>query len=188
MANIIDPVILKNIFNDKDFFNLKSLFENKVASFERQSGLGRYVIADNSLPELKKYSEKLLPLARETFKSNTMIPTYSLFAHYNNDASLYFHKDDNACTYTLDMCIYQKTPWDIWIENKPYTLYPNEAVAFNGNDQLHGRKEFPDPENNHVAMIFFHYAEPDHWYFTKGPEYLSVIRGIVTDKEWQNTH
>jgi hypothetical protein len=70
------------------------------------------------------------------------------------------------------MCVYQVEPWDLFVDDKPYTLYPNQALGYYGNDQLHWREKFPNPENNHVAMIFFHFAEPDHWYFTKGPEYL----------------
>jgi hypothetical protein len=98
-----------------------------------------------------------------------------LFAHYegqNPSPSLYKHKDDNACTYTLDMCVYQNEPWDLWVEDKNYCLYPNQALAYYGNDQMHWREEFPNPENNHVAMVFFHFAEPDHWWFKEGPQYL----------------
>jgi hypothetical protein len=57
-------------------------------------------------------------------------------------------------------------------------------LAYYGNDQLHWREEFPNPETNHVAMIFFHFAEPDHWWFTKGVEYLQVVRGQITEEQW----
>jgi len=33
-------------------------------------------------------------------------------------------------------------------------------------------------------MIFFHFVEPDHWWFTKGESYLDVIRGKVSEEEW----
>jgi hypothetical protein len=62
---------------------------------------------------------------------------------------------------------------------------PNEAAAYYGNDQEHWREEFPMKDTNHVAMIFFHFAEPDHWWFTKGPSYLDVIRKSITEEEWQ---
>lgn len=188
MVKIIEPTIVKNIFEEQDYIALRNLFNDNVYSFERQDSLGRYVIADNAMPELKIYAEKVLPKVREIFGSKTLLPTYTLFAHYDRNANLYFHKDDNACSYTMDLCLYQKTPWDIWVEDKPYTLYPNEGLAFNGNDQLHGRKDFPDADNNHVAMIFFHFVEPDHWYFTKGPSYLSVIRGAMSEDQWKNIY
>jgi hypothetical protein len=30
---------------------------------------------------------------------------------------------------------------------------------------MHWREDFPNPENQKVAMIFFHFVEPDHWWF-----------------------
>jgi hypothetical protein len=81
------------------------------------------------------------------------------------------------------MCVYQKEPWGLWVDGKEYILMENEALAYYGNDQEHGRKDFAT--GNHVAMIFFHFAEPDHWFFTKGPSYLEVIRGHISEEEWQ---
>ena len=127
----------------------------------------------------------ILPIAREKFNSPTLKQTYSLFAHYEGPQSnLPFHRDNNACTYTIDLCVYQNRPWTLWIENRPYELGENDAVGFYGNDQLHGRHEMPDPDNQFVANVFFHFAEPDHWWFTKGPRYLDVIRGYITEEVW----
>lgn len=186
MIKIKEPKIIDQVFNSNDFEILKLLFKN-VKSFEFQNGFSRYVAADNSITELKNYANMLIPKAREIFESNNLLPTYTLFSHYEGpEASLYKHKDDNACTYTIDLCVYQHTPWELWVENKPYTLLPNQALAYYGNDQLHWRESFPNPNENYVAMIFFHFAEPDHWFFTKGPSYLSVIRKELTEKQWHN--
>lgn len=169
-----DPIILNNLLEQDDYNKLLNLVKDPK-NFEYQSGFSRYVVADNSIPFLKELSIKLIDKARDIFESKALLPTYTLFSHYegqNPPPSLYKHKDDNACTYTLDMCVYQNKPWDLWVEDKNYTLYPNQALAYYGNEQMHWREEFPDPETNYVAMIFFHFAEPDHWYFTEGPEYL----------------
>ena len=180
------PLIIDNILNEEDY----ALLSNSVKSpksFEYQEGFSRYVVADNTLPALKELADKLIPTARKAFNSDTLLPTYTLFAHYEGqdpEPSLYKHKDDNACTYTLDMCVYQNESWDLWVDDKSYTLHPNQALAYYGNDQLHWREKFPNPESNYVAMVFFHYAEPDHWYFTKGPSYLSVIRKEITEDVW----
>ena len=188
MTIIKDPQIISKVFSDEEFNNLKSLFTNdRVKSFEFQNGFSRFIISDNGMPELKQYSEKLIPMARKLFDSESLMPTYTLFSHYKGpEASLHKHKDDNACTYTIDMCVYQKNSWDLWIEDNQYTLYPNQAAAYYGNEQMHWREEFPNKETNHVAMIFFHFAEPDHWFFTKGPSYLSVIRQEMTEEQWKN--
>ncbi len=180
-----DPMLVNSVFNETDFLRLTSLFKDPK-SFEFQDGFSRWVAADNRIPELQHYAYLVTPLARSLFDSPTLLPTYTLFSHYEGpDARLHKHKDDNACTYTLDMCVYQKTPWDLYVEDVPYTLQPNQALAYYGNDQEHWREDFPNPETNHVAMIFFHFAEPDHWFFTKGFGYLNVIRGHITDEQWE---
>lgn len=181
-----EALLVNDVLSNEDYDRLL-LEVADPKSFEYQEGFSRYVIADNSLPILKELAEKIIPVARKTFNSKTLLPTYTLFSHYEGQdpvPSLYKHKDDNACTYTLDLCLYQNDPWDLWVEDKNYTLYPNQALAYYGNDQMHWREEFPNAETNNVAMIFFHFAEPDHWWFTKGPGYLQVIRGQISEESW----
>lgn len=181
-----DPILVDNLLSEEDYNRLLASVENPK-SFEYSPGFSRYIVADNTIPLLKELADKLTIKAREVFNSEKLLPTYILFSHYegqNPEPSLEKHKDDNACTYTLDLCVYQNEPWDLWVDNKAYTLYPNQALAYYGNDQLHWREKFPNPETNYVAMTFFHFAEPDHWYFTKGPDYLDVIRGIVSEEDF----
>ena len=181
-----DPLLVNNLLSEEDYKKVLETFVD-VKKYEYQEWASRYIVGQRDVPLLMELAEKLIPTAREAFGSEKLLPTYILFAHYEGqdpEPSLYKHKDDNACTYTLDMCVYQKEPWDLWVEDKNYTLYPNQALAYYGNDQWHWREKFPNPETNHVAMIFFHYAEPDHWWFTKGPGYLEVIRGNMTEEEF----
>lgn len=182
-----NPEIVDNILSKEDYNRLISNIVNPK-NYNYDNTFSRYAIGEVGLPILKELSEKLVITAREIFNSKTLLPTYALFAHYegqNPEPSLFKHKDDNACTYTLDMCVYQKQPWDLWVDDRPYTLFPNQALAYYGNDQFHWREKFPDPENNYVGMIFFHFVEPDHWWFTKGLSYVDVVRGIITEEEWQ---
>lgn len=180
------PQKINDIFNDIEYKKFKSLFPiEKVKNSSFDEGFSRYCIGDNELPDLMKAAESLVPMARQIFESETLLPTYSLFAHYEgSNANLFKHVDANACTYIIDMCVYQNYAWDLWVENKPYTLYPNEALAYYGNDQMHWREEFPMKDKNFVAMVFFHFAEPDHWWFTKGRSYVEVIRGKITEEQW----
>jgi hypothetical protein len=180
---IKDPVVVKNILSEEEFSNFSNyLFNRPKLDIEFDKSFGRYAFHD---PEIDRIADILTPIARRYFDSENLMPSYSLFGHYEGkQAQLWKHKDDNACTYTLDMCIYQKETWDLWVDDKSYTLYPNEALAYYGNDQLHWREDFPNKDTNHVAMVFFHFVEPEHWYFTKGPSYLEVIRGIKTEEQW----
>lgn len=183
LINVQQPKKVINLLNDSDFILLKDHLKNTPKKEENfDIGFGRYAFNDYLINE---YLQKLVPVARNIFQSQTLLPSYGLFAHYEgNHASLFTHVDDNACTYTLDMCVYQTEPWDLEVDGKPYTLHENEALAYYGNDQMHGRGKFPNPESQHVAMIFFHFVEPDHWWYTKNADYINVIRKTMSEEEW----
>jgi hypothetical protein len=182
------PVVVHGLLSEEDRLRIKAAI-GEPAQLEYSQGFGRYVGSDRSFPILKELAVKLTAKAREVFGSKTLLPTYSLFAHYQgSEAKLHKHKDSNACTYTLDLCLYQKQPWALWVEGQSYILEENQALAYYGEGQVHWREKFPDPENNHVAMIFFHFAEPSHWFFTKGPSYVDVFRKEVTEKEWEESN
>jgi len=188
LVKIKSPFLIDKLLEKEDYDRLLFGVGNPK-KFEHDSGFGRYCVSDSSLTIIKELADKLVPTARKIFNSEKLLHTYSLFAHYEGQdpkPSLYKHKDDNACTYTIDMCVYQNEPWDLWVEDKKYTLYANQALAYYGNDQMHWREDFPSPETNYVAMIFFHYAEPDHWFFTKGKSYLDVVRGKISEADWQD--
>jgi len=168
------PQKIIDVFNKEDFKNLlKTFSEDRVATFNFDPHFSRHVADQNDVREMQYYFESLTSLAREIFDAPTLLPTYALFAQYSGEnAKLWKHKDDNACTYTIDFCLYQNYAWDLWVEGNPYTLFPNEALAYYGNDQEHWRNNFPMPKKNKVAMIFFHFADEDHWYFKNGPDYV----------------
>ena len=178
LHKVKEPKVIKNVFSDEQYLVLK----NSLQFFEKDKkfydeGFGRYCFNNEVIND---FSKKLIPVARKIFASESLIPSYSLFAHYEGiEAGLFKHKDDNACTYTIDLCLYQTEPWDLWVEQKPYTLLENEALAYYGNDQEHWREDFPNPNSQNVAMIFFHFVEPDHWYITEGPSYIEKIRKLV---------
>jgi hypothetical protein len=160
--------LVKDLFDHHTFNTLKSLLHYKYKEFPYFKEFGRYEIADHDLPELKEYTEPMVDKAREIFNSDTLEYTYSLLAHYEGpEANLFKHTDTNACTYTLDVCLYQNVQWPLIIEDVEYKLEENEALAFYGEDQEHWRPEFPNPDWNNVGMIFLHFAEPDHWFFKK---------------------
>lgn len=187
MIKIKDPMFIDQVFSKDDYNTLhKNLFELEKRKEWYDEGFGRYHYSSQLISD---YAEKLVPMARELFESPSLVTSYSLFSHYEGqNANLFKHKDDNACTYTIDMCVYQNQPWDLWVNNKSYTLEPNQALAYYGNEQEHWREKFPNPESQHVAMVFFHFVEPDHWWVTKGPRYIDVIRKNITEEDFLNEH
>lgn len=188
MVKLKEPFIVSPLFEEEDFHRLSQNLKSISKTLHYDPGFGRFTGSQIQIQILQEFTDKLTNTARKVFNSSTLLPTYSLFAHYEGlKSNLYKHKDDNACTYTLDLCVYQNFPWDLWVDGNGYTLHPNQALAYYGNDQEHWREQFPYPEKQHVAMVFFHFAEPDHWWFTKGQSYLSVIRKEMTDLEWEQS-
>ena len=158
IKNVLTPVGLK-ILQDELCANYKDFHYEKIR--------GRYVRHSDENEALKRCHEQLTTVAKQLFNSDTLVPSYAFFAYYKRGATLPVHKDSNACTYTIDVCLYQNMPWDLLVEGTPYTLTPNEALAYYGEDQEHGRPKFPSPDGE-VAMAFFHFVEPDHWYVNSG--------------------
>lgn len=169
--------ILKKVIDNENFIALQKYFQHHaLLDFLQPDEFGRKLIGDSTEIILKEYSNLLLPKVKKFFKNNTILPSYSLFAEYSAETiSLYRHKDANACTYTLDLVLYQNEPWDIYIEGQRFSANENEAVLFMGEEMEHWR----DTKNNNkdkVGVIFFHYVQPNHWWFTEGPNYVETIR------------
>ena len=185
---IKDPFIVNNILPEEDLKRLQKETMNLWAnSSAYEPGFGRHQYHKNQ--EVERVHHLLTELARDYFDSPTLMPSWALLSIYEGDkANLWKHVDDNACTYHIDLCVFQKDPWDLWVEyngeEKPYTLMENDGLFMYGNEQPHWRGPFPNPQTNLVANAFFFFCEPDHWFFTKGPSYLSVIRKEITEEKW----
>jgi hypothetical protein len=170
------PKKINSLFSEERFTRLKECLVSQAQSSKWDSLFGRKSFLHWDQPLLSIYNNFLIAPAREIFNSNSLIPTYSQYIEYSgNTANLFHHVDNNACTYTISVLIHHNTPWGFWVEGEEFMMEPNEAVAYFGNDQEHWREEFPNPESNVVGMALFHFAEPDHWYFSEGPEHVFNI-------------
>ena len=99
----------------------------------------------------------------------------SIDAEYSDEViSLHKHKDANACTYTLDLVLYQGDTWALYVDGRPYRANPNEAILFMGEEYEHWRETLYN-NTGRIGVVFFHYVEPDHWYFTEGPDHFYKI-------------
>ena len=157
------PIYLKNVLSKEELNNLLNNLPNaEEGIFDK--GRSRYMIETSFI---KNYGQSLEELAKQIFNNQNIKSSYSLYCKYFGNASMNMHKDDNACTFTIDLCLRQTEPWGLWVEDKEYILKPNEALCYLGNDQLHGRQPKDLGPNGSVEMMFFHYVTPDHWFFTK---------------------
>jgi hypothetical protein len=160
-----EPTIINNIF-DLEYFNILLTSINKFTNSEKffDVPLKRYITSGNEIPIFKDAGEMLLPIANKIFNNNNLISYDQICTHYEGEQTkLYRHKDVVPNIYVIDVCMYQKTPWDIVIEDKAYSLKINDALCFYPGNQMHWREKFPDPKNNIVSMIQFYFAEEGHW-------------------------
>jgi ectoine hydroxylase len=113
---------------------------------------------------MQKLLIHLTQTAQKVFNSKSLKPTYAFFSEYRNpDSFLPKHRDNNGNTYTIDLCLYSKRPWGLFVEGEKYNLLENEALCFYGEEQEHWRDSLG--EDNCVGVVFFHFAEPDHDFF-----------------------
>lgn len=157
-------VIEKNIFDQDYFLYLKDYFsKHSILEKDEYHYYGSKRIDSYNDTVLAEAQEKIIEKAKQIFMSDTLVPSYSIFSEYSgSEAYLNEHYDVGPCTYTIDLCLYQKTSWPLFIENEKYEWGENEAIFFYPNDQLHWKEDFPDKENNKVGLLFFHFVEPDH--------------------------
>lgn len=169
--------LLKNFLNEEDFFELQQYFLNhQILPNIGTDELGRTLLGDHTEPILKTFSDKILPKARSFFNSDTLLASYSVFAEYSaKSISLNKHTDSNACTYTVDLVLYQNSPWGLWVYGVEFLANPNDAVMFMGEKYEHWRDSM-DENSDKIGVVFFHYVEPDHWWFTHGPDHVEKIR------------
>jgi hypothetical protein len=169
--------LIKNVLSPYDFDRLRMHFkDNPVLDSMSTDVFGRKILGDQAEPILQEFSELLLPKVREYFGTKTCVTSYTLFAEYSDETiSLEKHRDVNACTYTLDLVLYQGDPWALFIDGKAYTANPNEAIMFMGEEYEHWRETLYN-NTGKIGVVFFHYVEPDHWFITEPKEKHDEIR------------
>ena len=157
----MEPIKITDVLKEEE---LKDLIDNIQYLYPplHDEARSRYFSYNDYVEDVGR---KLESLARKIFKEDNIKSSYSVYCKYFGKASMNMHKDDNACTYTIDLCIRQTEPWGLWVEDKEFILNPNEALCYMGNDQTHGRYPKDLGPDGSVELVFFHYVQPDHWFF-----------------------
>jgi hypothetical protein len=117
MIKVKDPFIVNSIMPPEMLKEIQRYAMGLWANSPSYSNsFGRHQWANAK--ELYSFHSSLLDLAREKFESDTLQITWNLLSVYEGEqAKLWKHKDDNACTYHIDFCLFQKEPWDIWVDH-----------------------------------------------------------------------
>lgn len=179
------PKLLDSLLSPEDHLKLRQLidsdeFKKSWKDHKKDRKVKRFT-------QLDEYFSKIIePAAREIFSDPTLKSSYAVYLDYDRPtSSLPPHRDNNACTYTIDYCLSARTPWGVVVEGEEYVFGEGEALAFMGGYDSHWRNDMPDPDNNRVEVIMFHFCPEDHWYFTEGPEYGYKLQdeGLLTESE-----
>lgn len=175
------PVIIDNLFSKENYLKINNIVESGFGKMEFDNSLNRF---SASSPSLDLIGNELSELAVKMFCSTDIKLTYCLYAKYIGPKSnMFYHYDDNACTYTIDYCFRQSRPWPIKVDGSSYTLFTNQALCFLGNESWHGRdRSDMVNDDESVEMIFFHFAKSDHWYFEDNEDLKIAKKSIFTEE------
>jgi hypothetical protein len=99
--------------------------------------------------------DTLVPLAAEIFGEKVK-SSYAFLSMYTDKGVCPRHTDRPQCKYTIDLCISQGSPWEIFVEGEAYCLQEGEALCFSGTDQEHWRD--PIGGGNFCDLAFFHFV------------------------------
>lgn len=159
------PVIVKDVFPDEVFKDIETHIREIRRAFEGTPYHDLHHEVDNkfnrwfwhNLPLLRRihYSAGLARLTESIFPEPVK-PSYVFLSLYGEGGICPLHTDRPQCKYTLDLCISQRNSWPIYVNDQPYFLEPNQALAYSGTDHPHYRDEID--KGNYCNLAFFHYV------------------------------
>jgi hypothetical protein len=117
----------------------------------------------------------------EQLSQQKLIPTYSYFRTYKKGSDLKNHTDRESCEYSTTIlldCSEPNTPWEIFVDKKPFALKLGQGVIYKGIEQEHYRNACPMEYSSHV---FLHYVDANgphkDFAFDKRPRTHLVSQG-----------
>jgi hypothetical protein len=184
VTNLIEPFKVEGFFEEQRFNDIKDYFvdHEDFKSTPKSYYLSKK-ISSYSDDFLKKLHIELLPIVRKTFSNDSIIPSYALLLEYSGgDGHVSPHMDEGPCSFTIDLCLYENSDWPLDVDNKVFSLKPNDAIFFHGSRQMHSRTGLQN-QNNHNVVILFHYDLPEHKFFLL-PESLQKMYVPQTGKDY----
>jgi hypothetical protein len=75
------------------------------------------------------------------------------------------HIDAANTLVTFNYCLDTNIDWDIYVDNKPYSLKAGDALVFSAINQVHWRPKREWQEGEFCEILTFDYTLPDDWRF-----------------------
>lgn len=165
VPDIIKSWAVSDFLPKQYFEEVKNYFYNHPKLLDKNiSYYGARMISSYNDEYLKNIHESMLPIAKELFKEDNMIPSYAIFSDYGDLGDVSAHKDEGPCFFTIDLCLYENTPWPLYVDGVGYIPKENQAIMMNGSLQQHYRPAVKNP-NNRNGILLLHYAPPEHQFF-----------------------
>lgn len=164
--------ILKNFLSDEDVKLLKeSIAKEREENDPRRvriEALQSRQVSDFEVPEsvtkafldgAHKYGSPTLKEAHHTF--------FEYSGRYNGETHCAPHTDRSASYFSMNYQLDANVSWELYVNGKEYLLENNDLLIFSGTHQIHWRPRRDLTKDEHCGMVIFHFAEPDHWRFSK---------------------
>jgi hypothetical protein len=159
-ATAVTPQILDPLLPDDFFERLAAHMDELVAAGAalplNDSVFKRHWVHND--PFHVALHEVLVPLAGE-LAGTQVKKSYAGAAMYGEGGICPPHVDRPQCQYTIDLCVSQREPWGLFVDDVEYLLEPNQALFFSGTDSPHHRKQIQP--GNHCNLVFFHFVNED---------------------------
>ena len=150
------PTIEEGLFTVRAHEIITEFVRSEAFIVENDDNVYNRVRAHN-LPYFKHIHKQLEDVASEIF-GEPVKASYNYLSLYNENGVCPFHIDKPQCKYTIDYCIDQDQTWDIWVDDKNYTLKPNDALCYSGTDSPHFREKI---KGKYCWLVFFHFVPID---------------------------
>jgi hypothetical protein len=184
------PFYVKNPFTKKQVEKLVSIIEDAknnrpLADIPSAVDKEEYVSMDRFDPRIATHMSRMIiefdcPKELEQVMDTYVLPTYKeevRLGHYSyleydmkygdgrHFPCLPPHIDAANTLVTFNYCLDTNIDWDIYIDNKPYSLKAGDALIFSAVNQVHWRPKREWQEGDFCKIISFDYSPLDDWRF-----------------------
>jgi hypothetical protein len=184
------PFYVEKPFTDKQVEDLKQIINDAknnrpLASLPVKGEKEEYMSMDRFDPRImthmsrmviefqctKEAEEVMDSYVLPIYKENIKLGHYSYLDYnmkYGNGEyypSLPPHIDAANTLVTFNYCLDTNIDWDIYVDNKPYSLKAGDALVFSAINQVHWRPKREWQEGEFCEILTFDYTLPDDWRF-----------------------
>ena len=163
----ITPQVLDPFFPEEFFKGFVAYMDELVAVVHEMIGAGRGTELIDSRcnrqavhndPFHVAVHERLVPLASE-LAGAVVKKSYAFAAMYGDRGICPRHVDRPQCKYAINLCVAQREPWGLFVDDVEYRLHPNQALFYSGTRSPHHRERIQP--GNFCNLVFFFFVDED---------------------------